>query len=154
MMRILSSTPAPVMRAVMVVLTLMALLLGVFAMQSMMGSHTDTTAVSDHAYAQSAAHAEASPVARPAETHHSAGDSTPGVLVPMIPCDESCAMSCALMAATCVIVFLLTALVLLARTPALYARVLDAGPQLVRLLPRARFHIYLPSLTVLSISRT
>lgn len=152
MMRILLSRPAPVMRVVMVVLTLTALLLGVFAMQSMMGSRTDTAAASDHA--QPAAHAEASSLAHAAGTHHSAGDSAPGAVVPMMPCDERCAMSCALMAATCVIVFLLTALVILARTPALFARVLDAGPQLVRLLPRARFHIYLPSLTVLSISRT
>jgi hypothetical protein len=148
-----SSWSAPIMRTMFVVLTLAALLLGVFAMHSMIGGHSDAVSTTGHPHADTAAHDDASSMSDTAGMY-AATDAAPGATVPMVPCDESCVMGCALMAATCVIVFLLASLVLLARTPAVFARVLDAGPRLARLLPRARFHIYLPSLTVLSISRT
>jgi hypothetical protein len=151
---------APLSRTFVVVLTLAALLLGIFAMQSMMGDHSDPAAESSHSHAvaesshnrSGSAHADSMSTAGASETAASSWSEAGGV--PMIPCDESCILGCALMAATCVIVFLIAALVLVARGPALFARVLDAGPRLERLLPRARFHVYLPSLTVLSISRT
>ncbi|MCM6761185.1 hypothetical protein NB037_02020 [Rathayibacter sp. ZW T2_19] len=147
-----SKLSAPLTRAVVVVLTLAALLLGVFAMHSMMGSHSDASLSAGHTHAQTDAHAD--PVASMAGGMAFAAGADQGAVVPMVPCDDSCAMGCALMAATCVIVFFLASLILLARVPAMFARVLDAGPRLVRLVPRARFHVYLPSLTVLSISRT
>ena len=150
--RVVSSLSTPLTRAVVVVLTLVSLLLGVFAMHSMMGSHSDASLSAGHTHAQTDAHAD--PVAASTGGMALAAGADHGAVVPMVPCDESCAMGCALMAATCVIVFFLASLILLARVPALFARVLDAGPRLARLVPRARFHVYLPSLTVLSISRT
>ena len=149
---VVSKLSAPLMRAVVVVLTLAALLLGVFAMHSMMGSHSDASLSAGHTHAQTDAHAD--PVAASTGGMALAAGADQGAVVPMVPCDDSCAMGCALMAATCVIVFFLASLVLLARVPALFARVLDAGPRLLLLVPRAKFHVYLPSLTVLSISRT
>ncbi|WP_104349540.1 hypothetical protein [Rathayibacter sp. AY1A7] len=149
---VVSSLSTPLTRAVVVVLTLAALLLGVFAMHSMMGSHSDASLSAGHTHAQTDAHAD--PVAASTGGMALAAGADQGAVVPMVPCDDSCAMGCALMAATCVIVFFLASLILLARVPALFARVLDAGPRLARLVPRARFHVYLPSLTVLSISRT
>ncbi|KQQ18721.1 hypothetical protein C5C36_13680 [Rathayibacter sp. AY1G1] len=149
---VVSKLSAPLMRAVVVVLTLAALLLGVFAMHSMMGSHSDASVSAGHTHAQTDAHAD--PVAASTGGMALVAGADQGAVVPMVPCDDSCAMGCALMAATCVIVFFLASLILLARVPALFARVLDAGPRLLLLVPRAKFHVYLPSLTVLSISRT
>ena len=149
---VVSKLSAPLMRAVVVVLTLAALLLGVFAMHSMMGSHSDASVSAGHTHAQTDAHAD--PVAASTGGMALVAGADQGAVVPMVPCDDSCAMGCALMAATCVIVFFLASLILLARVPALFARVLDAGPRLLLLGPRAKFHVYLPSLTVLSISRT
>ncbi|WP_123734121.1 hypothetical protein [Rathayibacter sp. PhB152] len=149
--RVVSSLSTPLTRAVVVVLTLVSLLLGVFAMHSMMGSHADASVSAGHAHTQSD---HVDPVADPSGGMALAAGAGHGAVVPMVPCDDSCLMGCALMAATCVIVFVLASLILLARVPAMFARVLDAGPRLARLVPRARFHVYLPSLTVLSISRT
>lgn len=149
---VVSKLSAPLMRAVVVVLTLAALLLGVFAMHSMMGSHSDASVSAGHTHAQTDAHAD--PVAASTGGMALVAGADQGAVVPMVPCDDSCAMGCALMAATCVIVFFLASLILLARVPAMFARVLDAGPRLLRLVPRAKLHVYLPSLTVLSISRT
>ncbi|PPG37845.1 hypothetical protein C5C30_12255 [Rathayibacter sp. AY2B5] len=149
---VVSKLSAPLMRAVVVVLTLAALLLGVFAMHSMMGSHSDASVSAGHTHAQTDAHAD--PVAASTGGMALVAGADQGAVVPIVPCDDSCAMGCALMAATCVIVFFLASLILLARVPALFARVLDAGPRLLLLVPRAKFHVYLPSLTVLSISRT
>lgn len=148
---VVSARSARLSRAVLVLLTLAALLLGVFAMHSMTGSHSDASLTAGHTHAESV-HGE-QVAASSAGTALEAGADQGGV-VPMVPCDESCAMGCALMAATCVIVFFLASLVLLARVPAMFARVLDAGPRRLLLVPRAKFHVYLPSLTVLSISRT
>lgn len=148
---VVSRLSTPLTRAVVVVLTLAALLLGVFAMHSMMGSHPDASLSAGHTHAESG-HVDTVTASTGGTTLAAGADH--GAVVPMVPCDDSCAMGCALMAATCVIVFFLASLILLARVPAMFARVLDAGPRLRRLVPRARFHVYLPSLTVLSISRT
>ncbi|QHC57449.1 hypothetical protein [Rathayibacter sp. VKM Ac-2760] len=148
---VVSRLSTPLTRAVVVVLTLAALLLGVFAMHSMMGSHSDAAMSAGHAHAE-AGHDDL--MAAGSGGLVLAAGAEQGAVVPMVPCDDSCAMGCALMAATCVIVFFLASLILLARVPALFARVLEAGPCLARLVPRAKFHVYLPSLTVLSISRT
>ncbi|NRG43130.1 hypothetical protein HRK28_19665 [Rathayibacter sp. VKM Ac-2835] len=141
-------------RVLLVVLTLAGLLLGVLAMHSMMGSHTDAVSAGSHSHAAASHPDEMTSAAGTSAAMSAGATADSGAALPMLPCDQSCAMGCALMAATCVIVFFLAGLILLARVPALFARVLDAGPRVLRLLPRARFHVYLPSLTVLSISRT
>jgi protein-S-isoprenylcysteine O-methyltransferase Ste14 len=141
----------PLTRAVIVVLTSAALLLGVLAMHCMTGSHSDASLSAGHTHAESG-HADT--VAASTGGMALAAGTDHGAVVPTVPCDDSCAMGCALMAATCVLVFFLASLILLARVPAMFARVLDAGPRLLRPVPRAKFHVYLPSLTVLSISRT
>ncbi|MBG6239973.1 hypothetical protein IWX78_002963 [Mycetocola sp. CAN_C7] len=63
-------------------------------------------------------------------------------------------MDCALMAMLCVMLLVITALVLLAKYPALHHRLLEAGRRALRAVAVARQHVYLPSLTLLSVSRT
>ncbi|WP_183084960.1 hypothetical protein [Mycetocola manganoxydans] len=58
------------------------------------------------------------------------------------------------MAMICVMVLVITALILLAKYPTVYYRLLEAGKRAVQAVAAARQHVYLPSLTVLSISRT
>jgi hypothetical protein len=58
------------------------------------------------------------------------------------------------MAMMCVMLLVLTALILLAKYPAVHYRMLEAGRRVIQSVAAARQHVYLPSLTVLSISRT
>lgn len=73
---------------------------------------------------------------------------------PLLSCDETCAAECALMALTCMVLFVLSTLILLMRFPAVYRQLIDRGRELLQVAPRAAAHIYPTSLTVLSISRT
>lgn len=141
-------------RALMVALTLMAVLIGVVAMHSMMGGHNGADASGSHAHGASP-HEDTmtSMTAAGASAARGAGTDDRAEL-PLIPCTDGCA-SCALMAAaTCVIVFLVAGLLFVARAPAVFARVLEAGPRVIPPPPRALLHLSAPSLTVLSISRT
>lgn len=145
----------PFTRAVVVLLTLAALVVSLFALHSMSGGSADATApAGSHSHANSAAGPTDALVAQ-SGVGMTVGTMVSGVTgVPVMPCEGSCAMECAVMAATCAIVFILAALLLLVRFPAMHSLVLDAGPRLRALAPRAQFHVYFPSLTVLSISRT
>lgn len=64
-----------------------------------------------------------------------------------------CVLDCALLAITCTIVIALASLIILARSPSVYRRLLDAGGPVVRRLGGPTLDIYCPRLTVLSISR-
>ncbi|TFB92567.1 hypothetical protein [Cryobacterium sp. HLT2-28] len=64
-----------------------------------------------------------------------------------------CVLDCALLAITCTIVIALTSLIILARSPSVYRRLLDAGGPVVRRLGGPTLDIYCPRLTILSISR-
>lgn len=62
-------------------------------------------------------------------------------------------VGCALMAMTCSVLLVLASLVLLARRPVVYQRLLDARGFVVVLFGTIPLHLHRPSLTVLSISR-
>ena len=64
-----------------------------------------------------------------------------------------CMLGCALMAMSCMVLLVLASLVLLARLPSRYRRLLDAGGHVVHHFRGPPLHIYRPSLTFLSISR-
>ncbi len=68
--------------------------------------------------------------------------------------DQECASDCALMAMMCVLLLVLTALKLLANHPDLRRRLIGTSTRPIGAVAAARQHTYLPSLTVLSISRT
>lgn len=72
----------------------------------------------------------------------------------LVTCGENCTLDCELMAMTCVVLLVLASLVLLARLPSVYHRLLDAGGYVVDSFRTIPLHIHRPSLTVLSISRT
>ena len=64
-----------------------------------------------------------------------------------------CRLDCALLAITCTIVIALASLIMLARLPSMYRRLLDAGGPIVRRLGGPALDIYRPRLTALSVSR-
>jgi hypothetical protein len=64
-----------------------------------------------------------------------------------------CMLDCAILAITCTIVLVLASLIMLARSPSMYRRLLDAGGPIVRRFSGPTLDIYRPRLTVLSISR-
>jgi hypothetical protein len=126
------------------------MLIGFAALQSVSGVHgfTALTAPTTHTHPDGTdAHA---PVTSP---QHSAGVE-PNAAAQNLTCDQQCALDCALMAMMCVMLLVITALILLTRYPAVHHRLLEAGQRAVQAVAAARQHVYLPSLTVLSISRT
>lgn len=137
-------------RVFVATLAMAAIVVGLVAMHSAGMVHADS-------HSESATSAEASTVAIDAgmasavASHAHADTST---AVQLLSCDESCAAECALMALTCMVLFVLSTLVLLMRFPAVYRRLIDRGHELIQVAPRAAAHIYSTSLTVLSISRT
>ncbi|UKF32442.1 hypothetical protein [Clavibacter phaseoli] len=143
---------------ILVVLALIGLLVSVFAMQSMtMRSHADTGSGDPHAYGASTTSAPAASTGTgvsiaPMPASHVMPANETGAM-PAAPCDEHCVMGCVVMAAVCGIVFTLGSLLLLLRLPAASALAMRLLPRASRPQPRARAHIYSPSLTVLSISR-
>lgn len=134
-------------RILIVTLLLGAVLVGFLALHSVAGSHgVEVLTSAPHSHAEETAHGTTSAAAL---------DGVPsGATAQDLTCDAQCALDCALMAMMCVLLLVLTALILLARYPALHHRLLDAVRRVVDAADAARQHIYLPSLTVLSISRT
>lgn len=132
-------------------LAMAAVIIGLVAMHSAGMVHSDShaaTAVShdlDDQTAEAAAHHG---------TTTSLAHSEIPAVQPLLSCDETCAAECAMMALTCMVLFILSTLIFLGRFPAVLRRLVDRGRGLVLIAPRAAAHIYSPSLTVLSISRT
>lgn len=144
-----------------------AIIIGLVAMHSAGMAHSDTpaaTAVSHDLNGQAveaASHhgATLATSAVPAAATHSGTTASHApseipAAQPLLSCDETCAAECAMMALTCMVLFILSTLIFLGRFPAVLRRLVDRGRELVLIVPRAAAHIYSPSLTVLSISRT
>lgn len=135
-------------RILVVTLLLGSVLIGFLALHSVSGSHgVEVLTSAPHSHAEDDG-------AHEAATAASAASLSTGATTQDLTCDAQCALDCALMAMMCVLLLILTALVLLARYPALHHRLLEAIRRSVRAIDAARQHTYLPSLTVLSISRT
>ena len=60
---------------------------------------------------------------------------------------------CGMLAMTCSVLFIVVALIRLARQPSVYSRLLDAGGFVVSSFRMIPLHVHRPSLTLLSISR-
>lgn len=135
-------------RILVVTILLGAVLIGFLALHSVSGTHgVEVLTSAPHSHGDDEGAHEAATAAAVAGGPSSA-------TLQDLACDAECALDCALMAMMCALLLVLTALVLLARYPALHRRLIESRWRLVRAIDTARQHIYLPSLTVLSISRT
>ena len=131
-----------VIRSTMVaVLTMTAMVLGLLALHSAAaGDETRSTVSLVSARDGSAAAERAAPTSPYIDgASHDVGD---GLLV-----------GCLIMGVACVALLMLASIVLLARRPAVYRRLLDAGGFLVDSFREIPLHLHRPSLTLLSISR-
>ncbi|RNE59338.1 hypothetical protein [Cryobacterium tepidiphilum] len=133
-------------RVLIVALAIGSVLMGFLALHTLAGPHQDEAVVSTVA-----ATADAS-------AHHSvaAPEATFGqaATLPLSVCDEGgCELGCALIAMTCMLLVVLLGAAGLARLPA-STYCYRLAPIAMQLLSAAKNHVYLPSLTQLSISRT
>ncbi|TFC02614.1 hypothetical protein E3O42_08125 [Cryobacterium adonitolivorans] len=65
-----------------------------------------------------------------------------------------CVLDCAVWAMTCALVSVVAALIILARSPATYRRLLEAGGRVASRFQGPALHLFRPSLVALSISRS
>ena len=138
----------PVLLSGLVALVAMAaLLVGVLAMNSTHAGHeTGGTAVaSDHT-----PQVGVSPVVAAGAVSAVSVIAYTGLGA--VDCSD-CMLDCAILAMTCTILLVIVSLILLARLPSTYRRLLDAGGHIARLSHRLVLDIHRPSLTILSISR-
>lgn len=139
----------PFNRILIVSLVLGAVLIGFLALHSVSGAHGMETLSSSttHSHADDEAAHQAAATAQ-------GGSFQSGAITQDVTCDQQCALDCALMAMMCVLLLVLTALKFLANHPEIRRRLMQASQRSVHAVAAARQHTYLPSLTVLSISRT
>ncbi|TFD33697.1 hypothetical protein E3T40_11650 [Cryobacterium sp. TMT1-19] len=144
----IASRNRPVLTSGLVALVAMAaLLFGVLAMNSTHAGHETgwTQVASDHT-TQAGVVPNVAAVAVPAMSviaHTGLG---------AVDCSD-CLLDCAIVAMTCTILLVIASLILLARLPSTYRRLLDAGGHIARLSHRLVLDIHRPNLTILSISR-
>ncbi|KQQ92566.1 hypothetical protein ASF62_11985 [Leifsonia sp. Leaf325] len=138
---------ATLRRVLIVTLSLAAMIIGLLALHSMATTHTgEPLAAASHTHgADEGGAVTTAPV--------TAATPSNGVLG-SLACDADCAADCMAMAASCLTLFILAILVVLATSPATFAALIDRGRRILAPLARARIHVYFPSLEQLSISRT
>ncbi|MDH6237864.1 hypothetical protein [Cryobacterium sp. CG_9.6] len=149
-----NTTPSPrtlpLRRLLIVIVAVGAVLMGLLAIHSMSDSpdaSLTSTMVSGHHLHDSVASAATATgvgIATIAGSH----------AAPLLQCGAQCAAEHCLMALTCLILAVVITLTLVARSPTRRSRVLHRGQRVVQRLAELRHHIYLPSLTVLCVSRT
>lgn len=137
-------------RILVVSIAVGAVLISLLALHSKAGSREsvpNALGSAQHAEIGSTAHADAAGLET---TSFQLGAAA----IPLLDGGQSCGIACALTAMTCILLIVVVVMVFLARYPALFHRLVDRGRRAVERLSEARNHVYLPSLTVLSISRT
>lgn len=146
----LSSQMQALRRMVAIFLAVLAIGVGAFALHPMSGTHS--AAIPPVADATELSTTQGTL----AVSANNATVSTAGWIGPVstvAACDSRCAVDCAVLIAGCGILAVLVVLVFLTRYPALFTRLRDSGRRIRQLIPEAQGHVYLPSLTFLSISR-
>lgn len=147
-------------RVFVVVVAIGAILMGLFALHSMAGSHGGSAASSA---VVSLSHEHVDTAATSIAATSGAATVTAVVVAsaafiaatgPVAECDTNCVMDCVGMALACLALAIVTAMGLLARSPALFHRLIERGRSMTGHVVNVKNHVYLPSLTVLSISRT
>ncbi|SFN61961.1 hypothetical protein [Mycetocola miduiensis] len=136
-------------RLLMVAFLVGSVLIGFLALHAVSGAHGMETIASSKTHS----HADDEAAHQTAFTAQSI-TSQSGAIAQDVSCDQRCALDNALIAMMTVLLLVLTALKVLARHPDI-KRLLVGGLQWsVHAIAAGRQHSYLPSLTVLSISRT
>lgn len=137
-------------RILIVTLALGAVLVGIFALHSMAASSTAVTAVT----------LGSSPYTEPGNVAATdrgvaqvASLQQEGAALPLLVCAQNCELGCAFIAMTCLLLVVLAAIFFPARYASFFHRLLNSSRRAIQGIPAARNHIYLPSLTILSISR-
>ena len=146
------NSPMQLFRRILVVsLAVGAILIGLLALHTIAGSHGGLPAVTSEATVH--AHADHGSMTSAVAVAAAPSSQTAGTL-PTLSCDLSCTTGCVMLAMACLVLFVLASIVFLARYPAVFHRLMDSGRRLIQQIPESKNHIYLPSLSVLSISRT
>ena len=137
-------------RAMLSALGMAAMVLGLLAMHSFGAEHAPVPEL---------------PAAHSAHAGDVEGDEIAAVVTSVVAtavaravqCAEACmhgALDCALMVMTCAMMLAVAALIVFARRPGVYRKLLDTGTPIVAAASRIPLPIHRPDLTVLSISRT
>ena len=140
--------PRTLSRALAVSLALVGVLVSLLALHSMLDAHDG---VQRAVATQFSAQTGETPAV--ADSVPAASADWVGPLSALNTCGTDCAVGFALMAAGCIVLITVVAIVLLLRRPALFPTIKDGGGRLVRVVAEIRNHVYFPSLTLLSISR-
>ena len=135
-----------VIRSTMVaVLTMTAIVLGLLALNSAAaGDETSGTVSLVFAHDESAAAERGTASVAPISPYVDGGSHTVG---------DGFLVGCVIIGMACVALLILASVVFLARRPAVYRRLLDAGGFVVGSFREIPLHLHRPSLTLLSISR-
>ncbi|TFC08147.1 hypothetical protein [Cryobacterium sp. MDB2-33-2] len=144
------SRPRALSRALAVSLALVGVLVSLLALHSMLDAHDGVQGAVAGVTQFSAQNGETPAVA---DNVLATSEDRVGPLSALNTCGTDCAVGCALMAAGCIVLITVVAIVLLLRRPALFQTLKDGGGGLVRVVAEIRNHVYFPSLTLLSISR-
>lgn len=128
------------------VLTMAAMVLGLLALHSAAAGDSTSGSVSVGSSYDEPTAAESGTAGRAASVfpHRDGGSHTVG---------DDILVGCVIMGMACVALLILASVVLLARRPSVYGRLLDAGGFVVDSLREIPLHLHRPSLTLLSISR-
>ncbi|RLP68513.1 hypothetical protein D9V29_13605 [Mycetocola manganoxydans] len=140
---------SPFNRILIVALVLGAVLIGSLALHSVTGAR----GMEAFSSSTTQSHADDESAHQAAATAGGANVQS-GAITQNVTCDEQCALDCALMAMMCVLLLILTVITILARHPDIRRRLVQSSRRSIDAIAAARQHIYRPSLTVLSISRT
>ncbi|TFD81060.1 hypothetical protein [Cryobacterium psychrophilum] len=137
-------------RIFVVLMAIGAVLVGLLSFHSMMVSQNGSPARSA-AVSNAQTHVDSVTVVGAVAV---ASSALVAAAVPVPQCDQSSVTGCVGVALACLVFAVVAAMTLLLWSPLLLHRFLDRGRRLIRQVVEVRNHVYLPSLTVLSISRT
>jgi hypothetical protein len=146
------SRPRALSRALAVSLALVGVLVSLLTLHSMLDAH-DGVQGAVAGVTQFSAQSGETPASDSVLMASATSADRVGPLSALNACGTDCAVGCALMAAGCMVLITVVAIVLLLRRPALFQTLKDGGGCLVRVVAEIRNHVYFPSLTLLSISR-
>ncbi|TDW28868.1 hypothetical protein [Cryobacterium psychrophilum] len=149
---IADDSPLHVLRSILVAsLAVGAILVGLLVGHSVAGSQEVLPAASSGSIARSYA-GNGSLSITDASSAEQSGVSASALAT--LGCDLACTAGCVILATACLVLFVLATLVFLARYPDVFYRLVDRGRRMIQQIPESKNHIYLPSLSDLSICRT
>lgn len=144
-------SPLSVLRRVLVAaLAVGTILIGLFVGHSIVGAEagppTDSSVVTTHAqFNTSVARSAFSAATTPADLTIAG--------IPILGCDIICTTGCVMLSMACLVLLVLSIFILFARSPDSVRRTASTVRRRIQQIPESKNHLYLPSLSALSISR-